>query len=231
MYSSGRTTGVVLDSGDGVSHVVPVYEGFALPHAITRIDLAGRDVTSHLQLLLRRSGFAFHTSAETEIVRQIKEKCCYVAFNAIDEENSSQVSQYSLPDGSVIEVGQEAFRAPEILFQPDLIGSEYRGVHDSLVKSIMKADIDVRRVLFSQIVLSGGSTLFKGFGDRLLNEVRRHVSSPKDTKIRIAAPPERLYSTWIGGSILASLATFKNMWITRDEYMEQGSRILISKAM
>jgi centractin len=121
------------------------------------------------------------------------------------------------------------------------------GVHDCLVKSIMKADIDIRRILFSQIVLSGGSTLFKGanpkveisenetfihnnsihlgFGERLLNEIRRHQLSPKETKIRIAAPPERLYSTWIGGSILASLATFKNMWITKSEYFEQGDRV------
>lgn len=120
------------------------------------------------------------------------------------------------------------------------------GVHDCLVKSIMKADIDIRRILFSQIVLSGGSTLFKGdpkleisknktfmcnniirlgFGERLLNEIRRHPLSPKETKIRIAAPPERLYSTWIGGSILASLATFKNMWITKSEYFEQGDRV------
>lgn len=226
LYASGRTTGVVLDSGDGVSHVVPVYEGFALPHAISRIDLAGRDVTAHLQLLLRRSGCAFHTSAETEIVRQIKEKYCYVAFNPAEEESSAKSCQYSLPDGSVLEIGNEAFRAPEILFQPDLIGSEYRGVHDYLVQSVMRADIDIRRTLFSQIVLSGGSTLFKGFGDRLLNELRRHPISPKETKIRIAAPPERLFSTWIGGSILASLATFKSMWITKEDFQEQGTRIL-----
>ena len=228
LYASGRTTGVVLDSGDGVSHVVPVYEGFALPHAITRMDIAGRDVTSRLQLLLRRAGRAFHTSAEVEIVRQMKEKCCYVAFNPGDEETSPpQTTAYVLPDGSTVDIGPEAFRAPEILFQPHIIGSEYRGVHDSLVKSIMKADIDIRKVLFSQIVLSGGSTLFKGFGDRLLNELRRHPTSPKETKIRIAAPPERLFSTWIGGSILASLATFKSMWITKEDYQENGARILM----
>ena len=227
LYASGRTTGVVLDCGDGVSHVVPVYEGFALPHAIARMDIAGKDVTSHLQILLRRAGRAFHTSAEREIVRQIKEKCCYVAFNPADEELSPQSTPYALPDGSTVDVGPEAFRAPEVLFQPHIIGSEYRGVHDSLVKSIMKADIDIRRVLFSQIVLSGGSTLFNGFGDRLLHELRRHPTSPRETKIRIAAPPERLFSTWIGGSILASLATFKSMWITKEDYQENGARVLM----
>jgi len=230
LYASGRTTGVVLDCGDGVTHSVPVYEGFALPHAIMRMDLAGRDVTNQLQLLLRRGGHSFNTSAEMEVVRHIKETCCVVAFNAKEEESQgvrdTKKCQYQLPDGTTIELGTESFRAPEILFQPDLIGSEYRGVHDCLVKSIMKSDLDLRRGLFSQIVLAGGSTLFPGFGDRLLNELRKHPQAPRDTKIRIAAPPERIYSTWIGGSILASLSTFKSMWCSKADYHEQGSRLL-----
>jgi centractin len=237
LYASGRTTGVVLDSGDGVTHAVPVYEGFALPHAITRMDLAGRDVTSHLQLLLRRGGHAFTTTAELEVVRQIKEQCCVVAFNPAEQEKqqtNTQLAakhQYSLPDGTSLEIGPEAFRAPEILFRPDLVGSEYRGVHDCLVTAVMRSDLDLRRVLFSQMVLSGGSTLFPGFGDRLLNDVRKHSLTPRDTKIRIAAPPERIYSTWIGGSILASLGTFKSMWLTKSEWQEHGARILSNSKM
>jgi centractin len=232
LYASGRTTGVVLDSGDGVTHVVPVYEGFALPHAVKRMDIAGRSVTNYLQILLRRSGRVFTSSSELEVVRQIKENCCVVAFNPAEQEKQvSPAFPYQLPDGSVVDLGPETFRAPEVLFQPELIGSECRGVHDCLVTSIMQADLDLRKVLFSQIVLAGGSTMFSGFGDRLLNEVRRHSLAPKDTKIRIAAPPERLHSTWIGGSILASLSTFKNMWISKADYHEHGARILISKQL
>lgn len=232
LYASGRTTGVVLDSGDGVTHVVPVYEGFALPHAIKRMDIAGRSITQYLQILLRRSGRVFQTSSELEVVRQIKEKCCVVSFNPVEQEKQVQTSHpYQLPDGSFVDMGPETFRAPEVLFQPDLIGSEHRGVHDCLVNSIMQADIDLRRILFSQIVLAGGTTMFPGFGDRLLNEVRKHYLSPKDMKIRIAAPPERLYSTWMGGSILASLATFKSMWISKKDYLEHGSNILISRQL
>lgn len=232
LYASGRTTGVVMDSGDGVTHVVPVYEGFAVPHAISRMDLAGRDVTRHLQLLLRRTGYNFQTSAEMEVVRQIKENCCVVAFNPAEQENQPLTKYpYQLPDGTILEIGAEAFRAPEILFQPDLVGSEYRGIHDCLVKSVMKTDMDLRRILFGQMVLAGGTTLFHGFGDRLLNEVRKHPLSPKDTKIRIAAPPERLHTAWIGGSILASLSTFKSMWITRADYLEHGAKILSTRMM
>jgi len=224
---------VVLDSGDGVSHAVPVYEGFALPHAVMRSDVAGRDVTEHLLLQLRRTGHVFHTSAEREVVRQIKEKECYVAMNPQKEEQgeydkTSMQHQYKLPDGSVISLGTERFRAPEILFNPSLIGLEYPGIHELLATAINRADLDLRMTLFSQIVLSGGSTMFEKFGDRLLNEVKK--LAPKDIKIRISAPPERKLSTWIGGSILASLATFKKMWVTKEEFEEDGYSILHKKA-
>ncbi|CAN0041469.1 unnamed protein product [Pylaiella littoralis] len=230
LYSSGRTTGVVLDSGDGVTHCVPVYEGFAVRHAITRIDVAGRDVTERLQLLLRRAGHNLHTSAEMEVVRQMKEELCYVAFNPSTEEDVKQPdSIYKLPDGQTIGVGPERYRAPECLFHPEQMGSECMGVHDCLLKGIMRTDMDMRRTLFGQVVLSGGTTLFPGFGDRLLNEVRKQA--PKNLKIRITAPPERKFSTWVGGSILASLATFKDMWVTRDEFREHGPSIMDSKSL
>eukprot|EP01027_Heterolobosea_sp_BB2_P009845 GEZU01014484.1.p1 GENE.GEZU01014484.1~~GEZU01014484.1.p1 ORF type:complete len:328 (-),score=58.85 GEZU01014484.1:176-1159(-) len=229
LYASGRTTGVVLDSGDGVTHAVPVYEGFAIPNAITRIDVAGRDVTNHLQLLLRKGGYRFHTSAEKEVIRAIKEEMCYVTFNAQKEEEMDSIAEYKLPDGTVIKVGPERYRAPEILFQPSLIGLEYEGIHECLVNSIKKTDLDVRKTLYSKIVLAGGSTLFRGFGDRLIHEVRK--LTPKDVKIKIAAPPDRKYSTWLGGSILASLATFKKMWVSYQEYNEEGASIMHRKCM
>ncbi|CAJ0910999.1 5361_t:CDS:10 [Entrophospora sp. SA101] len=205
LYSSGRTTGIVLDSGDGVTHAVPVYEGFALPHAIRRVDIAGRDVTEYLQLLLRKAGYNFHTTSEKEVVRIIKEKTCYVALNPSKEEKdtSREFNDFILPDGNVVKLKTERFKAPEILFNPELIGQEYAGVHQVVVDSINRADLDLRKSLFANVVLSGGSTLYKDYGTRLLNEVRK--LAVKDIKIKIFAPPERKYSTWIGGSILAAL--------------------------
>ncbi|KAI0932217.1 Actin-2, variant 2 [Taiwanofungus camphoratus] len=220
LYSSGRTTGIVLDSGDGVTHAVPVFEGFSMPHAIRRVDVAGRDVTDHLQLLLRKSGHHLHTTAEREVVRTIKEKCCYVALNPAKEEkdSSGRGEEFRLPDGNTVQLGPERFRAPEILFNPEIIGQEYAGVHQVVVDAINRVDLDLRKSLFSNIVLSGGSTLCRGFGDRLLNEVKKLAL--KDIKIKIYAPPERKYSTWIGGSILAGLNTFKKMWVSAEEYQE-----------
>lgn len=112
LYASGRTTGIVLDSGDGVSHAVPVYEGFAMPSSIRRIDVAGRDVTEHMQTLLRKAGYVFHTSAEKEVVRMIKEKVSYVAADPKREEKDwagtkmgeGKIVEYVLPDGNKIKV-------------------------------------------------------------------------------------------------------------------------------
>jgi len=135
-----------------------------------------------------------------------------------EKETSGRGEEFRLPDGNVVQLGPERFRAPEILFNPELIGQEYAGVHQVVVDSINRVDLDLRKSLFSNVVLSGGSTLCRGFGDRLLNEVKKLAL--KDIKIKIYAPPERKYSTWIGGSILAGLSTFKKMWISAEEYQE-----------
>lgn len=178
LYAQGLSSGVVVDSGDGVTHIVPVYESTVLNHLTRRLDVAGRDVTRNLIALLLRRGYALNRTADFETVRQIKEKLCYVSYDLeldqrLSEETTVLVESYTLPDGRVIRVGSERFEAPECLFQPHLVDVEQPGMAEFLFNTIQAADMDVRSSLYKAIVLSGGSSMYPGLPSRLEKELKQ----------------------------------------------------------
>uniref|UniRef100_T1J9I3 Actin n=1 Tax=Strigamia maritima TaxID=126957 RepID=T1J9I3_STRMM len=228
-YASGRTTAIVLENGDGVAQTIPIYEGYGIPDAIIRSDVSGGELTEYLKELMAQRGLDFANTADREVIRDIKEKLCHVAldFGQVMESASVEEKSFELPDGQVITVGNERFRCSEALFQPSVLGMWSGGIHENIYKSIMSCPDANHKVLYSNIVLSGGSTLFPGIVERMQKEMT--TLAPSTMPIRIIAPPERKHSVWIGGSILASLSTFQNMWINKAQYEESGSSIVHEK--
>jgi len=226
LYASGRTTGVVVDCGDGVSHTVPIYEGYSMPHAIQRINLAGRDLTDYICKILTESKINLHTSAERESAKKIKEDLCYVSMNFSEEVDNfaGKDKTFELPDMSVVTVHNQIIRCPELMFKPSLAGKEMMGLHELTKKTIDDCDLDVRKDLLQNIVMSGGTTMFPNMPERLQAEVEGLVA--EGAKVKVIAPPERMITVWLGGSILSSLSTFERMWINSTSQPDANPAII-----
>ncbi|XP_078260606.1 actin-5-like isoform X1 [Rhinoraja longicauda] len=227
LYASGRTRGIVLDSGFGLTDAVPIYEGYYLPDAVKRLKLAGNDITENIRRLLFESGHNIPSTIPKEVFENIKETLCYIARDP-NQEAKNQIDnlqqEYTLPDGNLITIQKELFKAPEVLFTTANICSEEPGIHKLIYNSILRCDRCLRKDLFCNIILSGGSTLFPGLEERLLKEIKSQV--PSGLQVTICAPKNRNYSVWIGASILTSLTAFKDMWVTSNDYKEYGPTII-----
>ena len=230
LFASGRTTGLVLDSGYDTTFSVPIYEGYALPYCVQHLGVGGRHVTLHLLQLLSQRG---HT-LPINIANDVKENLCYIALDNQNELSSNSGSKgYELPDGKVIFIeGKERLQCPEILFKSGLVGGkDLCGFSEAILRSVdarCDAMLELRRDMYSNIVLSGGNTMFPGLKDRLDRELNSKLS-PKYYRCAVIAPSERKLTTWIGGSILGSLSTFQQMWISKAEYGEVGPSIVSRK--
>ncbi|KAM6226939.1 actin-like protein 7A [Spheniscus humboldti] len=228
MYSYGKTSALVVESGHGASHVVPIYEGYVIRSITGRVDYAGSDITRYLMKLLNESGNVF-TEHQLNIVQDLKEKCCYTSLDLTQDLSlpvQKQQMDYELPDGHLITIGKERFLCAEALFKPALLGSQQPGILQLTLTCLKKCDADINKKMVRNILLCGGSTMMEGFTDRFQMELARMC--PTDNLIT-AASPQRKSSVWIGGSILASLRSFQELWVYRSEYEECGPSCIFKK--
>ena len=227
LYSTGRVIGVDLESGDGVTQIVPIYEGFYISHAVQRIDIGGKDLTDFMMRLLTEKGRRFSSSSEIEITENIKEKCCYLP--SIENENKSiETYIYELPDGTNINIRDERVKCPLALFNPKLLNKEGLGIADACYHCVQKCDIDLRKELYYSVILTGGNTLFPGLRERFEEELKKLVPESLRFDLKISAPEERKYSALIGGAIL-SLNLKQPDWISKEEYEEYGATVVHRK--
>eukprot|EP00750_Incisomonas_marina_P008022 INCI15162.1.p1 GENE.INCI15162.1~~INCI15162.1.p1 ORF type:complete len:442 (+),score=88.98 INCI15162.1:110-1327(+) len=240
LYAQGLMTGVVLDSGDGVSHTVGVFEGFVPKHLTKRLDVAGRVITRYLCDLLRRRGYSLNSTADLETVREIKEELCFVAYDIekarqFSQETTVLLKDYKLPDGSVIKLGGERFEAAEAMFNPQLVDVTSPGVAEMLHQLVEDSDIDMHIPLYSHIVLSGGSTMYPGFPTRLekdltelylKNVLNGNKRGLRKFKLHIEDPPRRKNLVFLGASVLGKIMEGRpDFWVTQEEYKESGAKI------
>ncbi|XP_035166845.1 actin-like protein 7A [Oxyura jamaicensis] len=228
MYSYGKTSGLVVESGHGASHAVPIYEGYVLRSITGSVDYAGLDITNYLMQLLHESGYTF-TEYQLNIIEDLKERCCYTSLDLTQDLNlplKKQQTDYELPDGHVITVGKERFLCAEALFKPSLFGSQQPGLSQLTLGCLKNCDDGIKKRLVRNVLLCGGSTMMEGFPDRFQSELSRMW--PSDN-VLIMASPQRKSSVWIGGSILASLYSFQKLWVYRREYEEEGPSCIFKK--
>jgi len=244
-------TGTVIDSGDGVTHVIPVAEGYVIGSCIKHIPIAGRDITFFVQELLREREVGIPPEQSMETAKAIKERFCYTCpdivkeFGKYDTDPDKWIKQYESINGVTkkpfsIDVGYERFLGPEIFFHPEFSNSDFStSISETVDVSIQNCPIDVRRGLYKNIVLSGGSTMFRDFGRRLKRDVQRVVDSrlklsedlsqgaikPKPIDVQVISHSMQRYAVWFGGSMLASTPEFYSVCHTKADYDEHGPSI------
>ena len=242
LYASGSTTGVVVNLGYNASNAVPIYDMCVLSKGIKRVDIGGESLTSYMMHILRETGYAFITTADRDIVREIKKKLTYVALDFHAEmkkyeENSLRDGNklYKLPDGQSITISNQRFRCPEVFFETSLLSPKAERLHFMLHRCINQTTregcerSEIMKNLYGNIVLAGGSSLFPGLENRLAKEMTK--LAPPTMKVKVVAHPDRKYVAWIGGSILACTPDFHSMCITKEEFEDIGPSVVRRKCL
>jgi len=229
LYAGGFTTGLVVDIAESSTRVVPYYEGFLVNPGVRIENIGGSDLTRFMAWQLQQSGFKLETSAEKQLVRTVKEKMCFVSLDyETDLKDFTKFNKdFRLPDGEQIVLNRQRFQVPELLFNPMFFNMETQSIVNAILDSINSCDLETRPALLNNIFLTGGSSMFPNLDLRLEHEIeialaKTHQEVPK---IRIFAPKERMFSAWVGGSILSQITEFQKSWVSRLQYFKNGPPI------
>ena len=237
LLSTSATSGFILESGDGVSQSCFVCEGYSIPCSFERYNYGGKDVTEYLKTMLRKRGYNFYNSSEIKLVNDIKENLCYLESGKKNEYTiakktlNKKLIQYYLPDGNYISIGEERILAPEILFNPEYIGKEYLSLSDMIISSINKIDVELRKKAYESIWLSGGNTAIRDLNEKLIEELKYKLGKTLYINILENEKINAQYRCWVGGNIITTLEIFKNMWVTKSEWNENGNEIIYIKTL
>jgi actin beta/gamma 1 len=231
LYASGITTGMVIDSGDTLTHILPIFECFAMTHVQSKLEVGGRQLNVYLRKLLNEAnpGLVEHPLVDKDLT-DIKEKWCYVAgdfdieFQKVEHLNEAE-KQVVTEESGTIQLSAQRFRCPEPFFDPRILGVTSPGLSSLILDSIIKTE-DLSAQMLGSIVLAGGSSMFNGLQERIERNLIESDRLPGGATVKIIAPGNRNNSAWVGGSVLASLATFSQMWVTKQEYEETGPAIV-----
>lgn len=233
LYSTTKTSGLIIESGEGSTEIVPIYEGYIIPQGIRSSPIAGEFITNNILESIREKLKKLNVGNPIEQSRKIKEQFSEVSLDDELTRNFETLTVndrniFTLPDGNVINISNEKFLAPEVIFRPEINSLDCSSLQQLVHDSIDSVDIHLKKDFISNIVLGGGNTMIKNFPERLKKELQGMFPNNKD-QIKVNAQKERLYSSWIGASVVCSISNFQQMWVSKNDWEEIGSSVIHKK--
>lgn len=223
LYAHGKLTGTVVLIGHEFTVSVPIYQGYCIEKAVMIANMGGKNITDYLHGLLKKRGYLLKSKKEKRLIEQWKEECSYIALYPSKEKTAYQINEQLhrnqlLPDGEQITLKTERFKAPELLFNPQIAGLSDKSLPNIIHISIQNCDRDLRKELSSNIILAGGSSVYPGLIERLYKHLNE--SSSNNLKYQIHNSEDRKYSVWRGTSVFSSINVFKDFLIKRSDWLK-----------
>lgn len=226
LHASGETNGIVVNVGEDHSSCTPIINGKIISKGIILGSIAGKQISDHLDELLLKKEITTSNPQDTRkpLLYDIKEKTCEISIDFEKESKNVSSKDFELPDGNIITLEKERILAPEILFQPNIFNSDELSIDQQILSSLNKSSSDFDKDSVANVIISGGTTMFNGFPERLKNEISKNNSSIFN--LNVIEPFDRKISSWVGISIISSLDSFEKSAMSKSEYEEFGSKYI-----